>query len=38
MYIIKIVPFDREWSDDQLFDYFELSQEERNIVLNYDKK
>lgn len=35
---IPIVPFDREWSDEQLFDYFNLSEEERNIVLNYDKK
>lgn len=35
---IPIVPFDREWTDEQLFDYFELSEGERNIVLNYDKK
>jgi hypothetical protein len=35
---IPLVPFDREWTDDQLFDYFNLSEEERNIVLNYDKK
>lgn len=35
---IPMVPFDREWTDEQLFDYFELSEEERNIVLNYDKK
>jgi len=34
---IPLVPFDREWSDDQLFDYFNLSQDERNIILNYDK-
>ena len=35
---IPLVPFDREWTDDQLFDYFNLTEEERNIVLNYDKK
>jgi superfamily II DNA or RNA helicase len=35
---IPLVPFDREWSDDILFDYFNLTEEERNIVLNYDKK
>lgn len=35
---VPIVPFDREWTDDQLFDYFNLTEEERNIVLNYDKK
>lgn len=35
---IPMVPFDREWTDEKLFDYFELSEEERNIVLNYDKK
>jgi site-specific DNA-methyltransferase (adenine-specific) len=35
---IPIVPFDREWTDDQLFDYFGLTEEEINIVLNYDKK
>lgn len=35
---IPIVPFDREWTDEELFDYFELTEEERNIVLNYDKK
>lgn len=38
MNIIPIIPFDREWTDELLFDYFELSEEERNIVLNYDKK
>lgn len=35
---IPIVPFDREWTDELLFDYFELNEEEKNIVLNYDKK
>jgi len=34
--LIPIVPFDREWTDELLFDYFELSEEERNIILNYD--
>jgi site-specific DNA-methyltransferase (adenine-specific) len=35
---IPLVSFDREWTDELLFDYFKLSEEERNIVLNYDKK
>jgi superfamily II DNA or RNA helicase len=35
---IPLVPFDREWTDELLFDYFNLTEEERNIVLNYDKK
>jgi superfamily II DNA or RNA helicase len=35
---IPLVPFDREWTDELLFDYFNLSEEERNIILNYDKK
>jgi site-specific DNA-methyltransferase (adenine-specific) len=35
---IPIVPFDREWTDDQLFEYFNLTEEERNLILNYDKK
>lgn len=34
---IPMVPFDREWTDEQLFDYFNLTEEERNIILNYDK-
>ena len=33
-----MVPFDREWTDELLFEYFGLTEEERNIVLNYDKK
>lgn len=33
---IPIVPFDREWSDEQLFEYFNLTEDERNIILNYD--
>lgn len=35
---IPIVPFDREWTDELLLDYFNLTEEDRNIVLNYDKK
>jgi hypothetical protein len=33
-----MVPFDREWTDEQLFDYFNLTDEERNLVMTYDKK
>jgi superfamily II DNA or RNA helicase len=39
--IFKWVPsvtFDREWTDELLFDYFNITEEEKNIVLNYDKK
>jgi site-specific DNA-methyltransferase (adenine-specific) len=35
---IPIVPFDREWTDDQLFEYFNLTEEERNLILNHSKK
>ena len=35
--IIPMVPFDREWTDDQLFEYFNLSEEERNLILNHNK-
>jgi superfamily II DNA or RNA helicase len=35
--LIPIVPFDREWTDELLFDYFNLSEEEKNIILNYEK-
>ena len=35
---IPMVPFDREWTDEQLFDYFNLTDEERNLVMTYDKK
>lgn len=35
---IPLVPFDREWTDELLFDYFNLTEEERNIIINYDKK
>ena len=33
---IPVLDFNKKWSDEQLFDYFELSAEERNIILNYD--
>jgi len=33
---VPLITFDREWTDELLFDYFELSEEERNIILNYD--
>ena len=36
--IIPMVPFDREWTDEKLFEYFGLTEEEKNIILNYDKK
>lgn len=32
------VSLNRHWTDEQLFEYFELTQEERDIILNYDKK
>ena len=35
---IPMVPFDRKWTDEQLFEYFNLTEEERNLILNYDKK
>ena len=35
---IPMVPFDREWTDDQLFEHFNLTEEERNLILNCDKK
>lgn len=31
---IPMVPFDREWSDEQLFEYFDLTEEERQLILN----
>jgi site-specific DNA-methyltransferase (adenine-specific) len=34
---IPLVPFDREWTDELIFEYFNLTEEERNIILNYDK-
>ena len=30
---VPIVPFDREWTDEKLFEYFDLSEEEKNLVL-----
>jgi site-specific DNA-methyltransferase (adenine-specific) len=30
---VPIVPLDREWTDEQLFDYFNLTQEERQLIL-----
>jgi site-specific DNA-methyltransferase (adenine-specific) len=32
------VPLDREWTDEQLFEYFNLTEEEKNLISNYDKK
>lgn len=31
---IPLVPFDREWTDEMLFEYFDLTLEERNLILN----
>ncbi len=31
---IPIVPFDREWTDELLFDYFNLTDEEKKLILN----
>jgi len=30
---IPIVPFDREWTDELLFDYFNLTEEEKKLIL-----
>jgi site-specific DNA-methyltransferase (adenine-specific) len=30
---IPLVPFDREWTDDKLFEYFNLSEDEINLIL-----
>lgn len=30
---IPIVPFDREWTDEKLFEYFNLSEDEQKIIL-----
>lgn len=35
--LVPIVPFDREWTDEQLFEHFELTEDEKNIILNYNK-
>jgi len=29
---IPIVPFDREWTDEKLYEYFDLSEEERKLI------
>ena len=31
---IPIVPFDREWNDELLFNYFDISEDEKKIILN----
>ncbi len=31
---IPTVPFDREWSDEMLFEYFGLTEEEKELILN----
>ena len=31
---IPMVPFDREWTDEQLFEYFDLTEEEIELILN----
>lgn len=36
--LVPLIPFDREWTDEKLFDYFNLTEEERDLILNYDKK
>lgn len=35
---IPIVPFDREWTDEKLFEYFKLNKEEEKIIINYGEK
>jgi hypothetical protein len=35
---IPVLDFNITWTDELLFEYFNLTEEERNIVLNYDKK
>ena len=35
---IPMLSLDSEWTDEQLFDYFNLTKEERELVINYDKK
>lgn len=29
---IPMVPFDREWTDNQLYEYFNLTEEEINLI------
>ena len=31
---IPMVPFDREWSDELLFEYFNLNEEEIDLIAN----
>jgi len=31
---IPMVPFDREWNNEMLFEYFELTEEEKELILN----
>lgn len=31
---IPMVPFDREWTDEKLFEYFNLTEEEKKLILN----
>lgn len=31
---IPMIPFDREWNDEMLFEYFELTKEEKELILN----
>lgn len=31
---IPLVPFDRKWTDEMLFEYFELNKEEQELILN----
>ena len=30
---IPLVPFDREWTDEKLFEYFNLTEEEKELIL-----
>ena len=34
---IPLVPFDRQWTDKQLYKYFKLSQEEINLIESQTK-
>lgn len=31
---IPMVPLDREWTDEQLFDYFRLTEKEKKLISN----
>ena len=35
---VPYMDFSKNWTDENLFEYFQLTEEEKNIVLNYDKK